>query len=230
MSNGSNRTTWIAIAAVAVVVVLAGAMALALGSDDGEQMLTVGPAGGGETDVRAVDAIPFGEVQVTGEALPPAAGGSDAAIGSPAPELRGTDFARQDLAITADGRPKVITFLAHWCGHCRAEVPRIVDHIAEFGMPQQVDLYAVATSTNSGQANYPPAVWLSREGWPIDTLVDDEATTAGTAFGLTGFPYFVAVDAEGNVVQRASGEISMEQFDALIAAAAAGGGVTVPAS
>ena len=35
------------------------------------------------------------------------------------------------------------------------------------------------------------------------------------AFGLSAFPYFVAADAQGNVVARTSGEITTDQFAAL---------------
>ena len=42
---------------------------------------------------------------------------------------------------------------------------------------------------------------------------------AGEAFGLTGYPYFVAVKADGMVAARASGEQSLEQLQAMIAAA-----------
>ena len=42
-------------------------------------------------------------------------------------------------------------------------------------------------------------------------------------YGLSGFPFFVAVDSSGKVVERASGELTTQQFDALLAAARSGG-------
>ena len=50
---------------------------------------------------------------------------SDPAVGLAAPEVSGTDFTGRATAIKADGRPKVVIFLAHWCPHCQAEVPLI---------------------------------------------------------------------------------------------------------
>jgi hypothetical protein len=50
-------------------------------------------------------------------------------------------------------------------------------------------------------------------------MVDDSSGTAGTAYGLSGFPYFVAIGPDGKVVQRASGELTVEQFQSLIDAA-----------
>ena len=58
--------------------------------------------------------------------------------------------------------------------------------------------------------------------------MDDAQGTAAEAYGLSGFPFFAAVDGDGKVVERQSGEISMEQFDALIAAAAKGSPAPTP--
>ena len=38
-------------------------------------------------------------------------------------------------------------------------------------------------------------------------------------FGLTGYPYFVAVDGEGRVAARDSGELSVPELEALVARA-----------
>jgi hypothetical protein len=53
-------------------------------------------------------------------------------------------------------------------------------------------------------------------------IADDEAGTAATTFGLSAFPYFVAVDADGTVVARASGELTTDQFDDVVALAQGG--------
>lgn len=53
-------------------------------------------------------------------------------------------------------------------------------------------------------------------------LADSEATAAARSLGLTSFPYFVAVRADGTVAERAAGEITDEQFDQLVDAAASG--------
>jgi hypothetical protein len=38
-------------------------------------------------------------------------------------------------------------------------------------------------------------------------MADSDTFAAASAYGLSGYPYFVLLDATGNVVQRASGEI-----------------------
>ena len=41
-------------------------------------------------------------------------------------------------------------------------------------------------------------------------------------YRVSGYPFVIAVDADGKVVARTSGEISMEQFDQLVAKAQSG--------
>ncbi len=110
-----------------------------------------------------------------------------------------------------------MVFLAHHCPHCQAEVPRIVDWASQGLVPAGVDIYGVATGTTSSRENYPPSAWLEREGWPFPTLADSDEYAAAEAWGLTSYPYFVALDADGKVVERASGELTQEQFTALLA-------------
>ena len=72
----------------------------------------------------------FGTVTVEGDALPvltdPA---TDAASGMTAPTVTGADWEDNESSIAPDGRAKILVFLAHWCSHCQAEVPRIVSVI-----------------------------------------------------------------------------------------------------
>ena len=77
---------------------------------------------------------------------------------------------------------------------------------------------AIATATNPTNPNFPPSDWLTREEfpalWPV--MVDDGENKAGNAFGATGYPFFVLLDAEGKVVFRGSGEIPMEELTSTI--------------
>lgn len=165
--------------------------------------------------------IVTGTVAVGGNPLPQfPASGADKAVGVPFPELTGVKVTDSSpLAITNDGRPKVLIYIAHWCPHCQKEVPLLTAYFAGKGMPQGVDLYAVSTGVAKDRGNFPPADWLIKEQFPVPTLADDAKNTAFTAAGLTSFPSFVAVGADGTVKLRASGELTVDQFEQVLAAA-----------
>jgi thiol:disulfide interchange protein len=54
---------------------------------------------------------------------------------------------------------------------------------------------------------------LEREGWTGRTMVDDANSGALRALGISAFPGFVFVDADGRVVQRTTGQLSAATFD-----------------
>jgi cytochrome c biogenesis protein CcmG, thiol:disulfide interchange protein DsbE len=164
---------------------------------------------GGEGGPSPTGALPAetGTVSVQGRALPDfPESGQDQAIGQTAPDLSGSSFDGTPVEITNDGTPKVIVFLAHWCPHCQAEVPRIVSMQERGALPADVRIYAVSTGVNPAYVNYPPSAWLARERWTNPVLRDNETGSAARAYGLTGYPMIVFVDARGAVVARVSGE------------------------
>ena len=147
-------------------------------------------------------------VTISGETLAPFAGDprNDPALGLSAPQLSGFDFEGSTVTIPAEGRPKVILFLAHWCPHCQNEVQSIVAYLRNNDFHGGADLYSVATASSATRPNWPPSAWLEREGWPFPVIVDDEQSSAFEAFGMGAFPFYVFVDANGTVVMRLSGE------------------------
>lgn len=223
-ATGSRTPLWIG-AGVAVLVLGCLLIAIIVSSRGSETpALSDKAAASGATVVPVTgSAIPYGTVKVEGTPLveQPEAG-ADPAIGKPAPALVGQQFDGSALTIPASGTPKIVMFVAHWCPHCQKEVPLLTSHLNADGLPKGVALFTVATGTRDDAANYPPGAWLQREGWIVPTLVDDKVATAAKAYGLSGYPYFVVVDAAGNVVTRASGELTTAQFDALVEAARTG--------
>lgn len=164
------------------------------------------------------DGLAYGSPSVGGVPLAPmVSGGADPTVGAAIPKITGQGFDGSEVVIDpADVTPKVILFLAHWCPHCQDEVPQVQAWIDENGVPAGVDLYSVATSTSSSRENFPPAEWLARENWSIPVLVDDEAQTIGAAFGISAFPFWVFVDADGRVLQRIAGSLDVTTLSAAI--------------
>jgi thiol-disulfide isomerase/thioredoxin len=193
---------WIVIA----VLVAAGLAAIVLTApDDAEQRAA--------QDAAKVPA--YADVEVDGAPLPAWRNeGSDPAKGVQVPTLRGTTF---DGDITTwssgDGVARAYVVVAHWCPHCRDEVPRIVEWSKEHSLPEGVDIVTVSTAADEGQPNFPPAAWLADEQWPYDVMIDDEVGSAAEALGVEGFPFLVFVDRHGMVQQRFSGEMPIEEFD-----------------
>ena len=191
----------------------------------GKAVWTIGAIIGGVVAVAAIVAITsssdttsapgtsseYSAVTVTGNVLPPHdANATDSAVGMVAPVLTGKGFSG-NIVTTTPGTPTLLVFLAHWCPHCQAEVPRLVDWEKSGDVPAGVDVIAIATGTDPANPNYPPSAWLARENfpalWPV--MADSQTRTAGEAFGLSAYPFFVLLDAEGKVVGRQSGEVPM---------------------
>ena len=211
-------------ALIAVVVLAAGAYAV-LGGDDDAPLATGASQGTSEGATSpdpsagaSGEQVAVADVEITGADLPPYdSAADDEAIGRTFPAISGTGVLRGDAISIPndDGRAKLVLFLAHWCPHCQAEVPVVRDWFERQG-PDDVDVYAVSTAVAPDRGNYPPADWLARENWTFPTIADDEFSSALAAAGGTGFPFFVAVDAEGKVVQRASGELSEAKLAGLV--------------
>jgi thiol-disulfide isomerase/thioredoxin len=160
----------------------------------------------------------YGTVEVEGDALAPLTGsGADPAAGQDAPSL--SSVAADGTTITVDpsqeGGPVVLFFLAHWCPHCQAELPLLVDLQAQ-GAFEEVRAVAVLTGTTSSRPNFPPSAWLDDEGWAGERFFDDEDSSAASAFGLTSFPFAVFIDRDGAVAGRVSGEIPPEQIAGIL--------------
>lgn len=166
------------------------------------------------------------ELSVSGDALAPhdSAASPDPAIGTRAPALTGTNYLGQPVSITpGEDGPLMVVFMAHWCPHCNNEIPILNDWAESGDVPENLRVVAVSTAVAADRPNFPPGAWLAEKGWRWEVLADgpqpsaNEPPPALEAYGITGFPSIVAIDADGNVVGRTSGEIPLEQIQALAA-------------
>ena len=66
-------------------------------------------------------------------------------------------------------------------------------------IPEDLQVVGVSTAVAPDAPNYPPGEWLADMGWTWPVIADDDELTAADAYGVTGFPYIVFIDADGNV-------------------------------
>jgi cytochrome c biogenesis protein CcmG/thiol:disulfide interchange protein DsbE len=201
-----SRAPLVVAAVLAAVVLVALAVAL-IGGGGGDDGATTASS----------DAATTGTVVVSGTPLPELTDSADdPAVGMTFPTLTGVDQSGEPMTISADGGPMMVLFVAHWCPHCQREVPVVQSWVDDDGLPPGVDLVTVSTAIDPSRPNYPPDAWLAREGWTAPVLVDSDGTAA-TAAGLPAYPYFVAVDGDGKVAVRTTGELTTDQLDAVAA-------------
>jgi cytochrome c biogenesis protein CcmG/thiol:disulfide interchange protein DsbE len=163
----------------------------------------------------------YGEVTVSGDSLPPWEGNAsvvetEPAFGLVAPEIAGEDFDGSSVSINHDGTAKAIVFLAHWCSHCQAEVPRVQAWLDSTGGVPGVQVMSVTTSSSSGQPNWPPSSWLDRENWTSPNIRDDSDSTVLRAYGGSSFPYWVFLNGDGTVAYRLSGETDIQTLETIM--------------
>jgi thiol-disulfide isomerase/thioredoxin len=196
----SNQFKIIAAAAVVIVGAI-GLTAILLNS-------------GSDSSSTSGDAVEFGEVTIIGAELSRYdAEAEDDAVGQTAPEIEGFSIDGRPIEIIPNGRPKMIVLLAHWCEFCQAEVPTVQAWLDEGNLPDEIEMWSVATNTNPGAPNYPPSAWFAREGWTPEVLVDDQEFAVADAFGLSGFPFWIIVDGDGTIVARNAGQTDIEQIE-----------------
>lgn len=215
-SAGVTINIWVIIAVV-LALVTGGVIWAATSGDDSKASDDTSVDDTGSVDIP--DSQP---VTITGEALPPFESAvGDLAVGMTAPLLSGLDFQGDAITVDPADGAYMVVFLAHWCPHCNAEVPRLLDWKGSGAVPAELDVIGVATAVAETATNYPPHEWFSNRGWSWPVLVDEslgagEAGKSAVAYGATGWPYFVIVGADGLVKARISGEIEVAELQVIV--------------
>ena len=218
-----NRTVIVVVGVVVLVLGLAGAAVLLSGGDDESSGGVLAP---GET-TRPTYGPAVQEnrpVDVTGDPLPGLATvvDVDAAVGMAMPVVDGATFDGNPVTVggSTDGATLYV-FLAHWCPACNDEIPELIELDNRGGIPDGVNVVAISTAVEETGPNYPPSKWIVDKDWPAKwpVMADSVESTGFVVSGGGGFPYLVIADAEGNVLDRASGTKSAEELATWIQAA-----------
>lgn len=151
----------------------------------------------------------------------------DPAVGMPAPSVVGFDYDGNEIRIDPAEGPQVVMFQAHWCPHCATNLPKVMEWMADGTIPSWLPVTLVSTAESPTAANYPADTWLKDMGWTGRVIRDSNegdrvAGRVATAYGAPGYPTFVVIGIDGNVLARATGELSQADMEQLLAALPAG--------
>jgi thiol-disulfide isomerase/thioredoxin len=212
MSSPRNRNVVIAIV-VAVVVVIAAVIAIVVSSGDNN---------GSSSDNTSSSGVVLEEtqpVEITGDSLNPFdTAENDTTIGLTPPTLEGSTFDSKSLSVIPgeNGRAIMVVFLAHWCPHCNAEIPILIEWKNSGGVPSNLDVIGVSTAVFDDRDNYPPSKWITDMKFPWPVMADTENSDAAIAYGVAGFPSFVLIDEAGKVMYRADGQKSLAEITVIM--------------
>jgi len=219
MTAQKNQTKFIAIGVAGAIAVII-AVVLVVGRGSSSSSTTTSTTGNSSEATQPVngDAVAAAEyqlVQAQGEMLLALEDpDNDPARGKIAPVLNGFGFDGAPLTVAPTGKPMLVVFLAHWCSHCNAEVPRLIEWKNSGTMPADMEVFGVSTGARDDAPNWPPSQWVVDKGWPWPVMADSEDQNAALAFGVSGYPGMILLDGNGKVLARRSGEASIEELKA----------------
>jgi thiol-disulfide isomerase/thioredoxin len=209
--SGSKRWWMLGIAATVVLVVVVAIVVVALSGDDEPVVATAG----GPREVAAV------RIDSDGPLPPSTENGiiptdTDVAVGMAIPRLVGLGFDGRQQRFAPNGKPAVYVFASHWCPACQTMIPQLQQWRDRGDLPAEVRWLTISTAANESQPNWPPSAWFASKGWNAPVILDNATNDAALAFGVGAFPYFIVTDGAGQVVQRAAGELTLEQLKGVL--------------
>jgi thiol-disulfide isomerase/thioredoxin len=144
--------------------------------------------------------------------------------GKPMPRLAVDRFIGKELPIETQGKVAVFFFWAHWCGDCKAQIPRLerlhARH-ADQGLtiigPTRLYGYVAAgeDATPAQEIAYMEGPRQLQDALP-DWMPKPLSNANFINFGVSTTPTLVIVDREGIVRHYHPGQMSDEQLDAAI--------------
>ena len=144
--------------------------------------------------------------------------------GKPMPRVAVDRFIGRELPLETQGKVAVFFFWAHWCGDCKAQIPRLerlhARHSAQ-GLtiigPTRLYGYAAGgeDATPAEEIAYLEGARQLQDALP-DWMPKPISNTNFTNFGVSTTPTLVIVDRDGIVRHYHPGQMSDEQLDAAI--------------
>lgn len=219
MTAQKNQTKFIAGGVAAAIAAIVAVVLVVGGGSSSSSTTTSTISDASETSQPtngdAVAAAEFQLVKATGEMLSALEDpDNDPARGKLAPVVNGFGFDGVPLTIAPTGKPMLVVFLAHWCPHCNAEIPRLIEWKDSGAMPGDLEVIGVSTGARDDAPNWPPSQWVVDKAWPWPVMADSEDQGAALAYGVSGYPGLILLNGDGKVLARRSGEASIEDLKA----------------
>lgn len=134
-------------------------------------------------------------------------------LGKPMPEVSVQDLDAKSVKLAQfKGKPTIITFWATWCSPCIKEMPHFSKLVEDYQGKLQVLAVAVG-DTREDTLNYAKKNPTYKVTWLFDPEEDIEVSPVTKAFGLTGLPTNLFIDADGKIVEYWRG---LESPEALV--------------
>ena len=138
--------------------------------------------------------------------------------GAPAPDLRFTDLAGHEVALSSfRGHVVVMNLWATWCAPCLAELPAL-DRLHR--ALSRAGLVVLAVSVDEGAADV--ATFMKERGLTLEVLRDPAGRAVARALHVDAYPTTFVIDATGRLRERYLGIAdwdlpeSLDHFRALL--------------
>jgi thiol-disulfide isomerase/thioredoxin len=110
-------------------------------------------------------------------------------------KVDGTPMKLSDLK----GQVVLLDFWASWCGPCRKENPNVVNL---YNMYKGDGFTVMSVSLDTKKANWLKAIEQDNLTWPNHVSdLNGWSSAAAKLYGVSGIPFTVLIDQEGNIVQ-----------------------------
>ena len=136
--------------------------------------------------------------------LPKVAGMAPALLGGGLGALLGDEFigtdgvTRVSLSEVSKHAPLIaLYFSAHWCGPCRSFTPKLVTFV-EMLREEGIELPVIFGSSDQDQASF--ADYFATMPWYAFPHADRRIEELKSKYSVSGIPWLVVLDAEGNLV------------------------------
>lgn len=103
---------------------------------------------------------------------------------------------------TQDGKPKIISLWATWCGPCRTELKAL--HKVYPAWRDKYGVEIVAVTVDRGRMLARAKSMFETNGWDY-TFLHDNQEELMSALGIRGIPYSILVDGDGNIKSTQTG-------------------------